>query len=43
MAYWLIWTSVRIGLVLNDEDVRYEPGAVRANENRLLFQTHVQF
>ncbi|MCA1587077.1 MAG: hypothetical protein LC791_20680, partial [Acidobacteria bacterium] len=43
VAYWLTWTPVRIGLVLNDEDVRYEPGAFRANENRLLFQTHLQF
>ena len=43
VAYWLTWTSVRIGLVLNAEDVRYDAGAARANENRLLFQTHVQF
>ncbi len=43
VAYWLRWTSVRIGLVLTDEDVRYDAGAARANENRLLFQTHVQF
>jgi hypothetical protein len=42
-AYWLTWTAVRIGLVLNDEDVRYDAGAARPNENRLLFQTHVQF
>ena len=42
-AYWLAWSAVRIGLVVSDEDVRYDPGAARRNENRLLFQTHVQF
>jgi len=34
---------VRIGLVVNAENVRYDAGAARAKENRLLFQTHVQF
>jgi hypothetical protein len=43
VAYWLKWSAVRLGLVLNDEDVRYDRGASRPDENRLLFQTHVQF
>jgi hypothetical protein len=42
-AYWLAWSAVRIGLVLSDEDVRYERGASQPNENRLLFQTQIQF
>ena len=43
VAYWLAWSSARIGLVVNDEDVRYDGAAGRPNENRVLFQTHVQF
>lgn len=42
-AYWLKWDRVRIGLVLNDEDVQYGRSAQKPNENRLLAQTHVQF
>ena len=43
LAYWLTWSAVRIGFVLNDEDVRYDAAVNRPHENRLLFQTHVQF
>jgi hypothetical protein len=42
-AYWLKWSRSRIGFVLDDEDVRYDAGRNRPNENRLLFQTHIQF
>jgi hypothetical protein len=43
VAYWLKWSRSRIGFVLNDEDVRYDAGRNRPDENRLLVQTHVQF
>lgn len=43
VAYWLQWSNVRIGLLLNDEDVSYDRGAGRPDENRLLVQMHVQF
>lgn len=43
VAHWLVWSRVRVGLVVNDEDVRYDAGAGRPAENRLLVQTHVQF
>lgn len=43
VAYWLEWSSVRIGLLLNDEDVSYDRRAGRPDENRLLLQMHVQF
>jgi hypothetical protein len=43
VAYWLLWSRVRVGLLVNDEVVRYDAGAARPNENRLLFQTHVEF
>lgn len=43
VAYWLAWSKSRIGFVLNDEDVRYDAGRQRPNENRLLVQTHIQF
>ena len=43
VAYWLVWSAVRIGLVLNDEDVGYDINAARMKENRLMFQTHIQF
>ena len=43
VAYWLLWSKVRIGFVVDDEDVRYDVAANAPDENRLLFQTHVQF
>jgi hypothetical protein len=43
LAYWLKWSRSRVGLVLNDEDVRYDAGQRKPDENRLLFQTHIQF
>lgn len=43
VAYWLTWSKSRIGFLLNDEDVRYDAGRNRPDENRLLFQTHIQF
>ncbi len=42
-AYWLRWSRVRIGLLVDDEDVRYGAAQRRPDENRLLVQTHVQF
>lgn len=43
IAYWMKWSKSRIGFVLDDEDVRYDAGRNRPDENRLLFQTHIQF
>ncbi len=43
IAYWLKYEKVRVGLVFNDEDVRYGVTVGKPNENRLLVQTHVQF
>lgn len=43
VAYWLKWDRVRIGLVANDENVTYGRARLLRDENRLLFQTHVQF
>jgi len=43
VAYWLKWSKSRVGFVVNDEDVRYEAGRKKPDENRLLFQTHIQF
>jgi len=42
-AYWIVWPRSRVGLVVTNERVHYEPGAVRLDENRLLVQTHVEF
>jgi hypothetical protein len=42
-AYWLAWDKVRLGLVLNDENVSYGAARGLPGENRLLFQSHVQF
>lgn len=42
-AYWLAWNRARLGLVVTNEQVAYDPGDGRADENRLLFQTHVEF
>jgi hypothetical protein len=43
VAYWLKWDRVRLGLVVNDENVSYGAARGLLDENRLLFQTHVQF
>ena len=43
VAYWLAWSKSRIGFVFDDEDVRYDAARNRPDENRLLFQTHIQF
>jgi hypothetical protein len=42
-AYWRMWNTARVGLVLTNEQVHYDPAAARATENRLLVQTHVEF
>jgi hypothetical protein len=43
-AYWFVWPRTsRIGLVVTNEQVHYDPAAARLNENRLLVQTHVEF
>ena len=43
VAYWLKWDKTRLGLVLNEEYVKYDKGANKPDESRLLAQTHVQF
>ena len=43
IAYWLKWSRSRVGLVVDDEDVRYDSGQRKPHENRLLVQTHIQF
>jgi len=42
-AYWFVWPRSRVGLVVTNEQVHYDPAAARADENRLLVQTHVEF
>jgi hypothetical protein len=42
-AYWFVWPRSRVGLVVTNEQVHYERAAARADENRLLVQTHVEF
>ncbi len=42
-AYWFVWPRSRIGLVVTNEQVHYEPAATRPQENRLLVQTHIEF
>ena len=41
-AYWFAWNRARLGLVATNERVDYEL-PTRLDENRLLFQTHVEF
>jgi hypothetical protein len=43
VAYWLKWSKVRLGIIINDEDVRYEAGLKKADENRIQAITHIQF
>jgi hypothetical protein len=42
-AYWLLYTTTRLGLVVTNEQVHYDAGAARPTENRILVQTHVEF
>ena len=42
-AYWFVWPRSRVGLVVTNEQVHYDPAAARAQENRLLVQTHIEF
>jgi hypothetical protein len=42
-AYWFVWPRARVGLVLTNEQVHYDDGAHLPTENRLLFQTHIEF
>jgi hypothetical protein len=41
-AYWFVWPRARLGLVVTNEQVHYDLPS-RPDENRLLFQTHVEF
>ena len=41
-AYWFVWPRARVGLVATNEQVDYD-AAERLDENRLLFQMHVEF
>jgi hypothetical protein len=41
-AYWFVWPRARVGLVVTNERVRYDSPS-RADENRLLVQTHIEF
>ena len=43
IAYWLSWNRIRLGLVATSEQVNYNPLSARPDENRFLFQTHVEF
>lgn len=43
VAYWLKWSKVRLGIIVNDEDVRYERGVSKPDENRIQAITHIQF
>jgi hypothetical protein len=42
-AYWWVWPRSRVGLVVTNEQVHYDAGAARPQENRLLVQTHIEF
>jgi hypothetical protein len=42
-AYWFLYTTTRLGVVITNEQVHYDAGAARPTENRLLVQTHVEF
>ena len=41
-AYWFVWPRARVGVVLANEQVRYDL-ATRADENRWLLQMHIDF
>ena len=42
-AYWRMWNTARVGIVLTNEHVHYGTAAARPIENRVLVQTHVEF
>jgi hypothetical protein len=42
-AYWFVWPRSRVGLVVTNEQVRYDGAAARPRENRVLVQTHIEF
>ena len=41
-AYWFVWPRARVGLVLTNEQVRYD-APTTPKEDRILFQTHIEF
>lgn len=41
-AYWFVWPRARVGLVVTNEQVRYD-APTTPKEDRLLVQTHVEF
>jgi len=41
-AYWFVWPRARVGVVLTNEQVRYDL-ATRTDENRWLLQMHIDF
>jgi hypothetical protein len=41
-AYWFVWPRSRVGIVLTNEQVRYDL-TTRADENRWLLQMHIDF
>ena len=43
IAYWLAWNRARLGLVATNEQITYDEIDGRADENRILLQTHVEF
>jgi hypothetical protein len=43
VAYWFVWNRARLGLLTSNEQVWYDSRDGRRDENRLLFQTHIEF
>ena len=43
VAYWMAWNRARLGLVATNEQVSYDAVDGRADENRILIQTHIEF
>ena len=41
-AYWFVWPRARVGVILTNEQVRYDL-ATRTDENRWLLQIHIDF
>lgn len=41
-AYWFVWPRARVGLVVTNEQVRYDV-TTRPDENRLLLQAQIEF
>lgn len=42
IAYWLKWSKVRLGIIVNDEDVRNQVDLKRPDQNRIQLVMHVQ-